>query len=417
MRFLSSSPFLRDLLIPNPRQLAPSTSPLFLLFLLRSDASPPKRGLQRLSSSSSSGGGEGGSVANRLWIKSREESLPPIYSPFMVCLISGGLKMDTFRYEMAKDYAVDDDVKSAISELRKSVVRMHNSVLEVEGDKDYSEIATPSEMTKITAHTVVVMTPYMRLNAFLWKKTLQVLGHDINHHPYQKWINVYASLDFEVCVIKSSMLQIEELLDKISISFTEEELEVVENLYRQAVTLKFFYAQVVEQQTIFDLACTTVDFSTILTEIVISSALSNQPPAQMTPTEIRKFWDVFSSEYSKEYEKCVESIMFGEKAKTFDYEGLGKAMRQLSEFEKWANSRMVESRMLKGLNIHDVIRAGERLVLQDGCKQIFRTITSFREVRTIKILSCRWWVVLIHSAFLAGTRDGLTAYKVHHWRR
>ncbi|KAG5552480.1 hypothetical protein RHGRI_010534 [Rhododendron griersonianum] len=52
----------------------------------------------------------------------------------------------------------------------------------------------------------------------------------------------------------------------------------------------------------------------------------------------------------------------------FNYEGLCRAIEQLSDFKKRANSRVIKSGVLKGLNLEDIKRAGEHLILQDGCK-------------------------------------------------
>ncbi|KAL5215141.1 hypothetical protein ABZP36_004293 [Zizania latifolia] len=56
--------------------------------------------------------------------------------------------------------------------------------------------------------------------------------HDENH-PYKKWIETYASTDFE-----DNALQIEELLDKLSVSLIGEELEIIVKLYQQAIGLE-----------------------------------------------------------------------------------------------------------------------------------------------------------------------------------
>lgn len=53
--------------------------------------------------------------------------------------------------------------------------------------------------------------------------------------------------------------------------------------------------------------------------------------------------------------------MFEFAADKFDYEGLCEALEQLSEFEKKANDRVIESGVLKGLNLDDIKRAGEKV--------------------------------------------------------
>lgn len=58
-------------------------------------------------------------------------------------------------------------------------------------------MVTPFEKTKIAAYTVGAMTPCMRLYAYLGKELMVFLKQDENH-AYKKWINTYASSDFEV---------------------------------------------------------------------------------------------------------------------------------------------------------------------------------------------------------------------------
>lgn len=59
----------------------------------------------------------------------------------------------------------------------------------------------------------------------------------------------------------------------------------------------------------------------------------------------------------------------------FDYKELSTALEQLSKFKNSANNRVVESGVLKGINIEDVKRAGERLILQEyGCTDFFKRV-------------------------------------------
>lgn len=91
-------------------------------------------------------------------------------------------------------------------------------------------------------------------------------------------------------------------------------------------------------------------------------------------------------------------------AEVFDYEGLCKALEQLPDFEKRANARVIESGVLKGLNIEDIKRAGERLKLQDGCTGFFQKIVNKEELNAdVHILSYCWCGDLIRSAFSSGT--------------
>ncbi|XP_057963058.1 bifunctional TH2 protein, mitochondrial [Malania oleifera] len=412
-------------------------------------------------------------LAGRFWIKSRREALFAMYTPFVVCLASGTLKRDTFRhyisqdvhflkafaqaYELAEECADDDDAKVTICELRKSVLeelRMHDSFVQewgsdigkgdpnsatirytdflratasgkVEGVKGCGKLTTPFEKTKVAAYTLGAMTPCMRLYAFLAKELLALSDPSESNHPYRKWVDNYASEGFQ-----ASALQIEDLLDKLSVSLTGEELDIIEKLYRQAMKLEieFFSAQPISQQTVlplvkehnpaedhliifsdFDLTCTVVDSSAILAEIAIITAPKSdryQPENQivrMSSADLRNTWGVLSKQYTEEYEQCIEEIMPSEKFDEFNYEALRKALEQLSDFEKRANSRVIESGVLKGLNVEDIKRAGERLILQDGCASFFQNLVKNENLNAhVHLLSYCWCADLIRSAFSSG---------------
>lgn len=91
-------------------------------------------------------------------------------------------------------------------------------------------------------------------------------------------------------------------------------------------------------------------------------------------------------------------------AKSLDYDQLYKGLEVLAEFEKLANSRVVDSGVLRGMNLEDIRKAGERLILQDGCKNFFQKIGKARENFSldIHILSYCWCAELIRSAFSSG---------------
>ncbi|XP_022744210.1 bifunctional TH2 protein, mitochondrial-like isoform X1 [Durio zibethinus] len=420
-------------------------------------------------------------IARRFWIKFRRESVLSLYSPFALCLASGSLKIDTFRHyiaqdvhflkafaqacELAEDCADDDDAKLAISELRKGVLeelKMHDSFVQewgsdcvkespvnsatlkytefllatasgkVEGLKAPGQLATPFEKTKIAAYTLGAMTPCMRLYAFLGKEFQALLEPNEHDHPYKKWIETYSSESFQ-----ASALQTEDLLDKLSVSLTGEELNIIEKLYHQAMKLEieFFYSQLLSQPTVvplakehdpaqdrliifsnFDLTCSVVDSSAILAEIAIVTAPKSDQNqlegqiARMSSTELRNAWGLLSRQFTEEYEHCIESILPSEKVE-FNYEALHKALEQLSDFEIRANSRVIESRVLKGLNLEDIKRAGERLILQDGCINFFQKIAKNDNLNAnIHVLSYCWCGDLIEAAFSSG---GLDVLNIH----
>lgn len=421
-------------------------------------------------------------IARRFWIKFHKESILALYSPFMVCLASGNLRLDTFRhyiaqdfhflkafaqaYELAEECADDDDAKVGIAELRNSVLeelKMHDSFVQewgsnlikenslnsatvrytdfllatasgkVEGVKGPGKLATPFEKTKVAAYTLGAMTPCMRLYAFLGKELLPFINNNESSHLYKKWIDNYSSETFQ-----ASALQTEDLLDKLSVSLTGEELAIIEKLYHQAMKLEieFFSAQPLVQQTVlplskalspvesrfvifsdFDLTCTVVDSSAILAEIAIVTAPKsdqNQPQnqiARMPSADLRSTWGVLSRQYTEEYEQCIETILLTQKVERFNYEGLIKALEKLSDFERRANTRVIDSGVLKGLYLEDIKRAGERLILQDGCPGFFQSIIQNENWKAnVHVLSYCWCGDLIRSAFSSG---GLHALNVH----
>ncbi|CAI9090967.1 OLC1v1025867C1 [Oldenlandia corymbosa var. corymbosa] len=419
---------------------------------------------------------DGSGIASKCWIKYKKESTLSLYSPFVVALASGTLNLDTFRhyiaqdvyflkafaqaYELAEECADDDDAKVGISDLRKSVLeelKMHGSFAQewgmepkesspnpatlkytefllatasgkVEGVKAPGKLATPFEKTKVAAYTLGAMTPCMRLYSFLGKELNALLGNSDSTHPYQKWIDNYSSEIFQ-----ASALQTEDLLDKLSVSLTGEELDIIEKLYHQAMKLEleFFLAQPLVQPTVvplskeykeaeshlvvfsdFDLTCSVVDSSAILAEIAIITAPKsdqNQEEnqiARMSSADLKNTWAMLSKEYTEEYEQCVESILVSDKADSFDYERLHKALEQLSDFEKRANLRVIDSGVLKGLNLDDIKRAGERMILHDGCHNFFKCLRSDENLNAdVHVLSYCWCADLIRSVFSAGGID------------
>lgn len=405
-----------------------------------------------------------------------------LYTPFVVSLASGNLRIETFRhyiaqdvhflrafaqaYEMAEECADDDDAKFSISALRKAVLeelKLHDSFVQewgldlekegtvnsatvkytdfllatasgkVEGVKGPGKLATPFERTKLAAYTLGAMTPCMRLYAFLGKELMALLDLHEGSHPYRKWIENYASGSFQ-----ASAVQTEDLLDKLSVSLTGEELDIIEKLYNQAMKLEieFFSAQPVVQPTVvpltkehnpaedrlilfsdFDLTCTVVDSSAILAEIAIVMAPksdkieSENQLARMSSADLRNTWGLLSQLYTEEYEECIESILSSEKVDDFKYESLCKALEQLSDFEKRANTRVIESGVLRGLNLEDIKRAGERLILQDGCTTFFKKVLKNEKLSAnVHILSYCWCGDLIRSAFSSGD---LCELKIH----
>ncbi|XVE77993.1 hypothetical protein DITRI_Ditri13aG0108400 [Diplodiscus trichospermus] len=370
-------------------------------------------------------------------------------------------------YELAEECADDEEDKKAIRKLRKHVKDKRNSydslVREwgfelpkestltnatvkysdfllatasgrIEGEKVPGKIATPFERTKIAAYTLGAIAPCMRLFAFINKEIQALLDPNDSSHIYKKWIDYYCTQNFEAYAS-----QIEELLDTLSISLTGEELNVIEKLYHQSMRLEvdFFSSQPIIQEAVvplsrkldatdggqltifcdFDLTCTAIDSSAILAEIAIitmqkadSDGSETQLP-QMSSADLRSTWDALSTQYTEEFARCVESITPTETVKSFSYEGLFQALEQFANFEKAANSRVVQSGVLKGLNQEDIQRAGQGLIRQAGCKGFFQKIMENENLTAaVHILSYCWCGDLIRSAFSSGDIKALNVH-------
>lgn len=91
----------------------------------------------------------------------------------------------------------------------------------------------------------------------------------------------------------------------------------------------------------------------------------------------------------------------------FDYGSMRKALEQLADFEKKENSKVVQSGVLKGLNLEDIKLAGQRLILQDGCRRFFQKVVKNENLKTdVHVLSYCWCGDLIRSAFSSGILFG-----------
>lgn len=134
---------------------------------------------------------------------------------------------------------------------------------------------------------------------------------------------------------QASAKQTEDLLEKLSVCMTGEELDIIEKLYQQAMKLEveFFHAQPFAQPTIvpllknhskdelmifsdFDLTCTVVDSSAILAEIAIVTAPKDDQGQQinrMLSADLKNTWSLLSKQYTEHYEECIESILNKEK--------------------------------------------------------------------------------------------------------
>ncbi|KAI8556136.1 hypothetical protein RHMOL_Rhmol05G0228500 [Rhododendron molle] len=97
--FLNPTPikFIRSL-FSSPRNKSPP------LGLIRAGSSPSTAiAMATITKSTSLGAVAEEGIARRFWIKFRKESTLALYSPFVVCLASGDLRLDTFRQYVAQD--------------------------------------------------------------------------------------------------------------------------------------------------------------------------------------------------------------------------------------------------------------------------------------------------------------------------
>lgn len=86
----------------------------------------------------------------------------------------------------------------------------------------------------------------------------------------------------------------------------------------------------------------------------------------------------------------------------FDHSLLVQALEQVADFEKRANSRVIESGVLKGLKLEDIVKAGESLILQDGCTSFYQKLTKINVDVYVHMLSYCWCGDLIRSSLSSG---------------
>lgn len=173
---------------------------------------------------------------------------------------------------------------------------------------------------------------------------------------------------------QAAAVQLEELLDKLSVPLTGEELGLIEKIYRQAMKLEieFFSAQPIAQPAVvpliklhdpmeqlfifsdFDLTCSVVDSFAILTapkthqgaadakkissdtiltapqadqgvadakvissDIILTAPKTEQglADAERISSEMRNSWYALSNQYAEEYETCIANLLSKEKGK------------------------------------------------------------------------------------------------------
>ncbi|XP_052211483.1 bifunctional TH2 protein, mitochondrial-like isoform X4 [Diospyros lotus] len=335
------------------------------------------------------GGGEGEGIARRLWIKFNSESVFALYTPFVVCLASGVLDPQSFvrcisqdafflqafarAYELAEEYADDEEDKDAIGKLRKRVLkRLDNrddlvrkwKKLECEWSNhtlDFRALIL-LDLRNLSSCVVALVLPLIR-KRFLF---IHQIDCDLVH-KIKEW-------GFDLPS------------ERISVSAT---VKYTDFLLATA-------SGKVEGEKSPEIAIRTASKADL-------NGYETQLTTCMSSADLRTTWAALSSQYSEEYEQCMGSIMAGEKVEEFNYEDLCRALELLSDFEKKSNSRVIESGVLKGLNLEDINWAGEHLVLQDGCKGFFQEMVKCENLKTdVHVLSYCWCGDLIRAAFSSG---------------
>lgn len=132
----------------------------------------------------------------------------------------------------------------------------------------------------------------------------------------------------------------EDLLDRLIVGLTGEELDIIQKLYLQALKLEteFFLAQPVDQQTVvpllvdhyrtkysvtifvnFDIICTMVNFLNVLAEFAIATTPNLgqiQLECQSVPfDELKSTREALSKQYAEKYEKYIDSMLVNQKGK------------------------------------------------------------------------------------------------------
>ncbi|KAI3839068.1 hypothetical protein MKW92_014157 [Papaver armeniacum] len=234
------------------------------------------------------------------------------------------------------------------------------------------------------------MTPSLRLYAFLSKEMQKLVSPYVNSHPYSKWFKEYSYKRF-----KASYRDAEKLLDKLCNSLAQEEIQVVERLYRHAMRLEmdFFYSQQSDQTLIlpiypkldakkerlmlfadFDFTCTSVASLEILANIEILSAQKPDQQrqgedrdghSQIASIDLRKTWELLSQQYTLENENFKKEIMLVKKAVSFDYGRLYRAFEKLSSPDGQS-----------GISLEDIKQAGRCMKLHNGCLNFLRRWTT-----------------------------------------
>lgn len=397
-------------------------------------------------------------LAYSVWKKCSREFIFALYTPFLVCLSAGNLKRETYNYyifqdidygqhciqvaEKAASITDDEDAKVVFTRFKEGWES------ELERLKEYLDPGTeypinPANQSyqqylldtvsgkiegqkfkgpKVAVFTLGAMMPCWRLYASLGQELLAALGGKVDQdNPYKDWIESNADEGLE-----ESTRNVEALLNKLSASLTGEELDIIEKLCHKSMAheIEFFMAPpTLDQPTVlpltraidpasgrlllfsgFEQTCTLVESSPILADIAIVTASSNQD-------QLRSDWGYLFQLHDEDYTESIENIMSSEKVHQFNYDTVQTRLEPFSVLEKRANSRVVQSRVLKGLSLEGIKQVGGRQILLDGCSTFFQKVMKNARLNAaINVLSYSWCDEFIKSAFSSLKLDALNMH-------
>ncbi|CAM6020683.1 unnamed protein product [Sphagnum balticum] len=407
-------------------------------------------------------------MGRKLWERCSRDAFGALYNPFVVALAAGTLSITSFQryiaqdafflssfakaYGMALQSADDEEAKASIASLQHAVhdeLRLHSSFAEKWG-LDLTQPAAPNpattkytdfllqtasecvdrasgtrdgELLKVTesnaeqrlhrcARTITAMTPCMRLYAFLGQELEKHTGMGCKH-PYQEWIETYSSVDFE-----ASASQIEQLLDKLSVTFNEEVQASLEIIYKKAMALEveFFSAQSLSTEAVqvpyfksasaakerlvfvsdFDSTCTVADSSSILADLTVKIAASSNTT---NATSLQQQWDELVKEYLEEYEEVLSEALTLTGGSTYKEKELHELLEKLSMFERTANEKVVKAGVLQGLSTADIQEVAKLMPLRPGCAHLLQRLRQEETHIDVQILSVCWSSTFIKGVF------------------
>ncbi|KAJ4836405.1 hypothetical protein Tsubulata_020975 [Turnera subulata] len=397
-------------------------------------------------------------LAYSIWKKCSREFIFALYTPFLVCMAAGNLDWKTYQYylfqdidygencikvaEMAASITDDEAAKELFTKFKEGWER------ELERLKGYLDPGTtypinPAtesykqylldtvsgkiegqvfEGPKVAVFTLGAMMPCWRLYASLGQELLAALDGKVDaDNPYKDWIESNGDPSLE-----DSTRSVEALLNKLTAPLTNEELVIIEKLYHKSMAheIEFFLAPpTLDQPTVlplkrnvdpangrllifsgFEKTCIVVESSPVLADIAIVTATSNQ-------ADLRARWGNLFELHEEDYTESIEKIMSSEKVDQFSYDKVETGLEPFSIIEKRANSRVVHSRVLKGLYLEGIKQVGGRQIFLEGSPVFFQKISRNENLTAdIHILSYSWCDELIKSSFASVELDGLSIH-------